>query len=99
MHDAEDGVARTVWRTQDAMQAELLVDFLADNGVKARIAGARAGVVMMSGVDEVSERRLEVDAEQAEEAERLIEEFLAARPVADDLGDAYTDEDSDSDND
>jgi hypothetical protein len=94
--DDEEQETRIVWRTHDPMQAELVVDFLGDNGVKARLAGAPR-VTMLSAVDEGGERRLEVAAAQAEDAERLIEEFLAAQPVEADDADLDSDEDSDDD--
>src|SRR5688572_21529166 len=67
----------TIHRTADALEAEILGDLLVEEGIEARVLGARLGAAPLALASEM-EARIDVPARDAGAARRVVAEHLAA---------------------
>ncbi len=73
----------TIFRTYDAVNAEMLVEMLQNNGYAARLLGTTHGPLI--GVPQLAfEVHIEVPASQAQAAEEFVIAFTAPHPLTDD---------------
>ncbi len=67
----------TIYRTTDPMRAQVLTEFLEQQGVPARHLGTRHGAAIGVG-QHILKQRVEVPADRADEAREIVADFEAA---------------------
>ena len=77
--EIEDGPFESVWQGYDAAQGEMLEELLRQEGFVPRLIGTRTAALIGMGQYTAS-LRIEVPSESADEAKRVLEEFLNAPP-------------------
>lgn len=85
----------TVHKTNDPIEAEMLEELLRDSGLDVRLLGTR-NAALLGAAQHIMNLRLEVPAEQAEQAKELLKAYTAkGEPTADQEVQASADEEKD----